>query len=232
MNTGTQRLCVWAGPVMMVIWMIGFLPLAGFVPPPSPGSTAQQIAAMYRERTTSIRFGLLLTVIAVPLLAPFFTVIAIHMKRIEGRYAPLTYIQLILGGLLVLAFYFPLMILQTAAYRPDRADDTILALNDLGWMMFVGVVTITVLQFICIGAAILQDTRETPVFPRWSGYFNIWAGLGVGPGCLILFFKHGPFAWNGIFCWWLPLTIFGIWLIVMSVLLLRAINGAAHEAES
>lgn len=229
MSIRTQRLCVWAGPLMMVFWMIGFAGFAGFVPPPSPQSSAEQIAAMFREHTTAIRFGLLLSVIGTPLLAPFFTVIFVQMKRIEGRHTPLAHIQLTLGGLLVLAFYFPLMILQTAAYRPDRPAETILALDDLGWMMFVGVVTITVLQLICIGAAIFGDKRADPVFPRWSAYFNIWVGILFFPGSLILFFKDGPLAWNGVFTWWVPLSAFAIWLVGMAALLLKAIAQQARE---
>jgi len=38
-----------------------------------------------------------------------------------------------------------------------------------------------------------------------------------------VFFKHGPFAWNGVLAWWIPLTMFFIWFVVMTVLLLRAI---------
>ena len=40
-------------------------------------------------------------------------------------------------------------------------------------------------------------------------YGNLWvAFLGAG-GCLSVFFKNGPFSWNGIVGWWIPTVVFG-----------------------
>jgi uncharacterized protein (DUF983 family) len=44
------------------------------------------------------------------------------------------------------------------------------------------------------------------------------------PGVMCLLFKTGPFAWNGLFVFWIPLAVFGSWFVVMSLLLLRAIK--------
>ncbi len=46
---------------------------------------------------------------------------------------------------------------------------------------------------------------------------------------MIIFFKSGPFAWTGIIGFWIPAAVFGIWHIVMTVVLLRAIR---EEADS
>jgi hypothetical protein len=69
------------------------------------------------------------------------------------------------------------------------------------------------------------------VFPRWLGYFNLWAATLFTPAALLNFFKTGPFAWSGVFCFWLPLTIFGIWFFVMAWALRGAILRQAHEGE-
>jgi hypothetical protein len=37
-------------------------------------------------------------------------------------------------------------------------------------------------------------------------------------------FKRGPFAWDGIIVFWMPFVTFGIWVTVMSVLLLQKIK--------
>lgn len=214
---------------MVILWVFGFLVFAGFVPPPAPSMNAQQVAGMFRDHANPIRFGLLLTLIASPLLMPFTAVISVHLKRIEGRHSPLTYTQIGLGGVVVLAFIFPVMILEAAAFRPERAPEIIEALNDIGWILFIGVVTNFVLQLIVIGVAVLQDKHEQPIFPRWAGYFNIWGGLVFFPGALCVFFKTGPFAWNGVFAWWIPVVAFAVWLAVMTVLLLKAIDRQAGE---
>jgi hypothetical protein len=43
------------------------------------------------------------------------------------------------------------------------------------------------------------------------------------PDQLIFFFYTGPFAWNGIFGFWIPLTAFGGWFVLTFVLLRKAI---------
>ncbi|MFL0294754.1 hypothetical protein ACJH6J_27450, partial [Mycobacterium sp. SMC-18] len=46
---------------------------------------------------------------------------------------------------------------------------------------------------------------------------------------IALFFHDGPFAWNGLFTWYVPVVVFGIWIIALSILMLRAI--AQEESE-
>jgi hypothetical protein len=230
-NRRLQMLCVWAGPVMVFGWIASFVLLARFIPPPSPGKTPDQLVEMYSEHTGSIRLGLMLTMFASALLVPFAAVISAQMKRIEGPRAVLAPTQLISGGLLALEFIIPLMIWQTAAYRPEIGPTLIRMLNDLGWIMFVGVISSAVVEFACIGLVILADERNTGVFPRWAGYFNLWVALLVAPAGIVPFFKHGPFAWNGIFSFFMPMVVFAAWVVVMVVLLRRAIDHEEREGE-
>lgn len=230
MNKTGQTLCVWCGAGMLGLWIIGFLVFADFVPPPSPQDTPQEVAAMYRENTNGIRVGLVLTVFGSALLAPFIAVISVQLHRIEGRSAPLAYAQLALGAALPVVFILPIMFLQVAAFRPDRPAQSLQDLNDIGWLMFIAVVSTAVVEILLIGLCILQDTRPEPVFPRWAGYYNLWVGLLLMPGGVTVFFKHGPLAWNGLLTWWVPLAVFASWLAVMTVLLLRAIDAQARAA--
>lgn len=223
LNRRLQMLCVWAGPVMVFGWIASFVVLARFIPPPSPGKTPDQLVEMYSEHTAAIRVGLVLTMFASALLVPFAAVISAQMKRIEGERAVLAPTQLISGGLLALEFIIPLMIWQTAAYRPDIGPTLIRMLNDLGWIMFVGVISSAMVEFACIGLVILADERDTGVFPRWAGYFNLWVASLVAPAGVVPFFKHGPFAWNGLFSFFMPMAVFAAWVVIMVVLLRRAI---------
>jgi hypothetical protein len=119
-----------------------------------------------------------------------------------------------------------------AGYRPDRNPDVTQALNDVFWFIFVGLVGPLITQVVILAFAVFIDRRTVPSFPRWFGYFNLWyAVLGV-PGCAIYLFKTGPLAWNGMFAFWIPLTVFCIWQVVTSVMLSKAVDVEAAEREA
>ena len=46
----------------------------------------------------------------------------------------------------------------------------------------------------------------------------------------LIFFKVGPFAWNGLFAWYIPFTDFFAWFVVITVLTIKAINKPGYEA--
>lgn len=220
-NKKMQLLCLWCGPLGMVIWIIAFI-MAGIIVPPSPGASAVEIATFYSNNLTGIRTGLLLTMIGATLTAPMVAVFSAQMHRVEGHYSPLSYTQLGLGMGGILLFIIPVMNMQTAAFRPDRAADLIMLANDLGWIPFVGAWTMAALQNVAIGLCVFQDEKNE-VFPRWVGYFNFWTAILYSPGSLLYFFKDGPFAWNGLFSWWLVVTVFLVWFVVMFFVMRKAI---------
>ena len=41
--------CAWCGPVFLVLFGIGLVPLAGFLPPPAANDSAAQVAKLYSE---------------------------------------------------------------------------------------------------------------------------------------------------------------------------------------
>ncbi|HEY1970930.1 MAG TPA: hypothetical protein VGH89_23455 [Pseudonocardia sp.] len=225
----TQRICGWCGPAVVVTCAVGLAAFARFVPPPSASLSAADLASLFRGGSTAIRIGLMLVVFGAALFGPFVAVISAQMKRIEGARSPLAYAQLVLGACFIMEIIFPLMAVQTAAYRPERADPIQQALNDFGWLTFFGVASTAFVEMVIIGVVILQDSRPLPVFPRWSGYFNIWVGLLYTPGTVVVFFRSGPLAWTGLFVFWLPFAAFFAWLITMAYLLLKAVNHEVAE---
>jgi hypothetical protein len=229
MNTRVQRICAWCGPLLAVLFFLGFWIIADFIPPPSPNDSAQQVADRFREHANSIRFGLLLTMYAGVLSIPWVAAISLQLKRIEGQFSPLAYTQFGLGMALPLEFIVPIYFWLTAAYRSDRSPETIQTLNDLGWLPFTGLVYTIVLQALVVGFAVLLDKREKPIFPRWFGYFSLWAALLFCPAGFDVFFKDGPLAWNGLLAWWVLVVSFFVWLVVLSVVLLAAIRNQQLE---
>lgn len=230
MNPKIERWSIWSGAPMYVLFAVGFLAFARFMPPPSPGTSAQQLAQIYGSRVNSIRTGAIMVCLGAALLAPYYGALCVQLKRIEGRQSPLTYAQLMLAACFILEFIFPMFIMQGIVYRSDRPLDIVLAMSDVTWLLFVGVVSTGALQFVVIAVAILTDKSESPVFPRWVGYFNIWLTLTFCVGNAIFFVKRGPLAWDGLLSWWTVIVAYGIWLVVMLVMMLKAVS--QQEAET
>lgn len=229
MNLTVQRLCAWSGLASIVLLAVGFWGVAGFLPPPSPADDAQEIAQLFEDDTYRIRAGMIISLFASILLAPWSAVITVQLRRIEGRHSVLSWTWIIVATCLVLEFLFLLMFWQTASYRPGRDPDSIYIINDLAWIPFVGLTSSIVMQAFVLGIAMLIDKRPTPIFPRWGGYFNLWAALCLTPGTFVVCFKDGPLAWDGLIALWIPVCVFATWMVVNAFLMARAVDQQTVE---
>jgi len=228
---GVQKLCIWSGVAGATLLFLGLVPLMGFIPPIPPSADATAVAAVYRHNGIGIIAGCSLLLGAFGMMIPFYSLISAHIERMEPAGSPLAKAQL---GLAILAVCVPgtmaAMVWMVAAYRPGRSADTILLLNDLGWMLLLAPVVSGLLQNLALGIAVFNERSAAPTFPRWFAYFNFWTGMAFLPGGLLGFFKTGPFAWNGFLCFWLGLSAFGVWFVVTVPLLFKAANCLSGDA--
>jgi hypothetical protein len=165
--------------------------------------------------------------VAATLFFPFFAVISLQIARIERRQPVLAMIQF--GGAVLLLVFFAVcgMLWITATFRPDLSASSVRLLNDLSWLIFVMVFPAYVLQMVCIATAAFIDRSTDPVWPRWAGYFCVWIGISGMGGGLAVFFKHGPFAWNGLIGFYVPIAMFTLWVCVMTYLMHTGISRQA-----
>jgi hypothetical protein len=223
-NHRSQQLCIWSGPVGFTLFGIGFWPLAHFLPPPSPALSASEIAAIYAHNTLGIRLGCILVMLAASLFIPFFAVISVFMKRIEGTTAPYAYTQAIAAALVIACFFLGPMVMSMAAFRPERAPELTQMLNDIAWFLTASPGALATVQTIVIGLAVLADNRITPIFPRWAGYMSLWVAVLYLPAGLCVMFKTGPFAWDGILAFWIPAVLVGSWANVFAMLMAKSLK--------
>ena len=80
------------------------------------------------------------------------------------------------------------------------------------------------IQALSIAVPILLDKTSPPPIPRWVGYANLWLGILFVPGMLVVMWKTGPFAWNGLLSFWIPAAFFVVWLILLTVQGLHAVR--------
>jgi hypothetical protein len=220
---------VWSGPVFLVLYAIFFWGVAGFIPPPGPHHSTAWVAQFFDEHRTAIRVGQLGGLVSSTLLLAFFGVISLEIARIERR-APLLAMVQFAGAVLLIVFFAVCSMLWVAAtFRPELGAASVRMLNDVGWLMFVMVFPAYVLQMFCMAIAGFIDRSPTPTWPRWAAYFNLWVGCAGAGGGLAVFFKTGPFAWNGLIGFYVPIAVFAVWLCVTTVLLLRSIDRQAFD---
>jgi hypothetical protein len=235
MTATAQRVCAWSGVACVVVFLLGFWPIAGFIPPPSPSAGAHEIGEYYRSNQDRIRVGMVVSMIGAALCAPWVAAITVQLRRIEG-FSVLVLTQFGMGVILVLEFILFIMFWEVAAFRPDRSDESIQLINDLGWIPFIGLTSTAILQAFVIAAVIFRDKRERPVLPRWAAYFNIWVGLCFMPGTWNCLFKSGPVAWDGLVSFYIAMVAFCSWFLVNAFVVLQAIrqserDGTLAEAE-
>ncbi|MBB3748366.1 hypothetical protein FHT44_000827 [Mycolicibacterium sp. BK634] len=229
MNARNQRICAWAGPVAAIVWLVGLLVLARFIPPIAPSLGPAEVAARYANNTVGIRAGMVCVLAGGALYGAWTAVITVQLKRIEGSSSVMAYTQLALGAAFIIIFVIPSVFWQAAAFRPEDNIEITQRLNDLAWLCFLIPVPVITVQGLAITLAIFSDRSERPVFPRWLGWFNLWAQLIFLPGTLIPFFKDGVLAWNGLLAFWIPVAVFTAWMITLSLMLFRAITDEEQQ---
>jgi hypothetical protein len=227
-QTTFQRICAYSGVICVLLFFGGFV-AAGFLPPLSPSMSAAQVAAHYQAHTAGIRFGAGLIFLSSMFYVWFTAVIAGQTRRIPGVHPTVINAVLAGGAFACLTFLVPALMFVVTAFRPDRSPDATLLLNDMSWIILVMPWAPFMAQYFAFAFAILSDPRPQPLFPRWLAYFNIWAELMFTPAIVLPFFKTGPFAWNGLFVFWIPAVVFGTVFIVDTIFLLKAINSEAEE---
>lgn len=213
--------CIWAWPVCLLAFLIGFIGFAGFVPPPQPSWTALELASFFADNLTGIRVGILIAMFSAALMLPFFAVITEEMKDIEGKPALLARIQW--GGAVMLMMVFQMICLfwLLASYRQDISPEITRMLNDYCWFNWSTFIPTFSLQYLCMAIAGFMDIRAVPLWPRWAAWLNLWVAVTGAGGVLAVFFKQGPFAWNGIVGFWIPVIVFAVAMCVTAYLLHR-----------
>lgn len=219
-----QMFGAWCAIGYVVMVFFGWGLVAGFLLPPTPpSSTAAEIANLYASDFTRIRIGMVIVMFSALIFIPFVAVTAQYIARVEGGAGVLTYTFLLGGvGNMVLTFY-PAIWWLGVAFRIDRAPELFVLINDIAWLQLIGGVSMFLAMPLAQVICAFMDKSEDPVFPRWSGFAFFWIMVIILPDQLIFFFQRGPFAWNGIFGLWLPVTAFGAYFIINFFVVKKAI---------
>ena len=216
----TNLFGAWCGVIYLAMLFVGWLVIAGFFPLHQPSAGAEEISAILRNDVNRIRVGMVVVMWGAAIFLPFAATVADYVSRIEGRNGPLTRITTMAGyGNAMLTFYPPMYWL-VAAFRPERSNELLYLLNDIGWLQFIGGLSLVMPMIVVVGICALYDKSPTPVFPRWCGFACFLGFVLMLPDQLLFFFQSGPFAWNGLIAFWIPVPVFSL-IFVMFFYFLR-----------
>ena len=217
------------GPAAAAVTLVGWL-ISGMLPlPMGPGESSVDVVSFFTDEPNRVMAGFVVSSIGVVLMVPMLALISVHLLRVEGRVPLMAFTQLLAAAVTVVINLFPQLIFAVAAFRTDRDPGDIVLLNDLAWLLLFTGITPFMIQNIAIAVAVLRDRSE--MFPRWIAYLNLLVAFAFIPDVLAYFFKSGPFAWNGVFVFWLALTAYCVFLVAMSVVCRRANAGLAAAIE-
>lgn len=225
LNHRSQLLCLWSGPVMLLLFWFGFMYCAGYLPPPPADLAPAQLVLRIQNNLSGFRIGMLVTMFGFSLMVPWAVGIAARVRLPEGRHPVLTHTQIGCAAIGSLIGQGATWIFEAVAYRLDDSDPFIIrALHDLAWFTFLAPWPSFTIWCFALAMAILGDTRSPPELPRWCGFLSLWTGILFIPACLIFWFKVGPFSWNGLIAFYVPVFIFFIWVVGLTVPALMAVH--------
>jgi hypothetical protein len=223
MSAKNQLVCLWSGYAFFILYLLGIVVVAGFIPPRAPSLSGETVTAFFSERHGRVLVGMSICAFASALYVPWGVAILGEMLRMEKtRFPALSAVQVISAGLGAVFFAISPLMWLTIAYRTGHASDSVGILNDFAWISWIVSWPFFFVQAGALGLCVLM--HPTAVFPRWVGYLSIWFALSMFPASLIVFFYSGPFAWNGLFALYLPLVLFALWYNTVSFSMLRAVN--------
>jgi hypothetical protein len=223
-----QTLCIWAGPVSLVCYLIG-MSFTGFALPMSSELRPEEIVGFYQQHRVGIRMAAICSLFCSGFMMMFAAAISAQLSRIAGRNTPWVFVQLMGGVMGNIPFALTGIIWTVAAFRPARSPEITQAINDLAWFVLEMPAPTAAIQFLAIFCVVLGDDSKDPVFPRWVAYLNILATLaflpGVAGGLLV---DYKVMDWNGAIAYALPGAASASWVLLMFV----ALRNAAKRAHS
>ncbi|GAB3070974.1 hypothetical protein [Nocardioides zeae] len=220
-------ICGWCGPATVAVAFAGWL-VAGVLPFPLRASSTTAEVVRFYAGGVHVPLGIALASVGVSLVIPLVAAMSHLVRRVDDR-PLLAQVQLVAGATTAALLVVPMLVMATAGFRPDRPADLTVLLNDLAWLLFLTPVAPFVIQNLVLATAVL--THPSSVFPRWVGYLNLWVGFTFTFDVLAYAFHTGPFAWHGLLIFWLALTSYAVWLVVMGWHVRRAAVTLLHESE-
>jgi hypothetical protein len=218
-----EILGAWSGIAWVVICGGGFGG-SGLVPVFSPATKPEVLSAFIVGHRYQILIGMMLVLFGgYTFLMTWSLTFAYQVRKYASTSQLAFYLMVIVGVNGGVIGMLCGTIGSAMAYRAGSVDPaTIQVMYDLIWFLFLIPWPPFLLWQLVAGFAILSKSNDERYFPRWTGYFCLWAGALEVFSALSVFFYRGPFSYNGAVTFWLPGASFFIWVLVLSIVQIRS----------
>ena len=214
-NFTSQRialLCTW---VFVVLTIIGWFGIAHFYAPApaslSPEATKIWFSETYQWQTI---LGCTLLYIGSALLTPGSIQWGIMLAEIEGRRPIWSITTSVCGIFISLIVFLNACAWIVCSYRDTTSPDVIQAFSDWAWFAFLLGWVFLAIEMLASACVEFQDKNDEPMIPRWMTWWTLMSAItllgAIGPA----FFKAGPFSYHGLFGFYLPVIVWGIYLVL------------------
>lgn len=226
----SQKWGLWCAWIFAALTAVGWLGIANFYAPVPADVSAEATKLFYTDtHRWRVIIGCTIFYIACGFLVPASIQFGIMLSKIEGRY-PLWSITAAVGGIFISVIVFlNACAWIVAAYRTETSADIIQAWNDWAWFAFLLGWIYLAVEMLASAIVELKDKSPTPMIPRWLTWLTFAGAASLLTAMGPAFFKSGPFAYHGLLGFYLPMTVWGIYLLLTSWYMLKALDREAEQ---
>jgi hypothetical protein len=227
-SIASQKLGLWCTWVFAALTVIGWLGIAHFYAPfPADAGVDATKAWFTEEHRMGTIIGCTIFYIAAGLLTPGSIQFGIMLSKIEGRYPLWSITAGVCGIFISLIIFFNACAWIVCAYRVETGADVIQSWYDWSWFAFLLGWIYLAIEMIATAVVELMDTREEPMIPRWFTWLTFAGAASLITAAGPAFFKSGPFAYHGLFGFYLPMVVWGTYLIGTTLFMYRELSREA-----
>lgn len=222
---GSQRFGLWCSWIFAALTVIGWLGIANFYKPEPADNSAEQIRQWFTDdHRWGIIIGCTIFYIAAGILVPASIQFGLMLSKIEGRRPLWSFSTGVCGIFISLIIFFNCCAWITAAYREENGGDVVQAWYDWAWFAFLlGWIYLSI-EMLSTAVVELADKRAEPMVPRWMTWLTIAGSVTLMTAAGPAFFKSGPFAYNGLLGYYVPMVIWGFYLVGTAWFMLKELE--------
>ncbi len=222
-SRNNQLFAIWCGPIFTVLTLIGWFGISQGLFPAHADLSPAETASYFNAHAFGIELGCSIWIIGCCFLGIWTAQLSAMMARMEGPMPVWAIVQGLAGGGIVVLVMLSCCLWINAAYRGGANPDVIVSSNDSAWLAILLTWPILSLQMIAAAVVMLQDRRATKMIPRWLSLASIVGAIALVTAGVPAFTKHGPFAYHGLFGYFMPMVIWGLWFDTHSWFMARAL---------